>query len=101
MYAEEMCACPGTVVLSLASSQSLEVSPNCSGCNLLLILQSLVPLGPGALPCPISTATVPPQLPFRGDLVSPSSVRAKRCRGGEGRAKVSVLSLLSQPAHSL
>lgn len=59
VFAEEMCACPGTVVLSLASIQSLELSLNLSSCNLLFILQSLLPLGPGELPCPVSMATAP------------------------------------------
>lgn len=98
MHAEEVCACLGTVVLSLASSQGLELSPNRSSRKLLFILQNLVPLGPGELPCSVSMATARPWLPFRGDLVSPSSVRAKRCR--EGGAEVSFLNLLSQPAHS-
>lgn len=93
MYAE-MYACPGTVVLSLVSSQSLELSSHRSSSNLLFIRQSLVPLGPGESPCPVSMATAPPQLPFQGDLVSPSSKGA-----GKGKAEVSFLNLLSQPAH--
>jgi hypothetical protein len=43
VYAEKVCACLGTVALSLASSQGLELGPNRSSLKLLFILQSLVP----------------------------------------------------------